>query len=205
MMHSSSVSSCSSLSVGFADPVHDAQRAFRRALEALSHPGQSFSLGLPVPGLALGPAMAHLLLALTDHDTPVWWQLPDAPAADWLRFHTGAPLAKDCASAVFAVLGTAADWPALDAFAQGALASPETSATLLVEVPALDSGPAQEWSGPGMREKQIVRIAGLTDSFWAQRQASQASFPLGVDIVFTCADAALGLPRTTRVRDVREI
>lgn len=194
-----------SISVGFADPVHDAQRAFRGALEALSRPGQPLSIGLPVPVLALGPAMAHLLLALTDHDTPVWWQRPDACAADWLRFHTGAPLARDCASAVFAVLGTAAVWPALDAFAQGVMTSPEMSATLLVEVPALDSGPALEWSGPGIREKQIVRIAGLTNNFWMQWQANQASFPLGVDIIFTCADAALGLPRTTRVRDLRGI
>ena len=92
------------LSGGFADPVHDAQAAFRNVLDALARPGRRFDLGRPVAGLALGPAMAHLLLALTDDDTPVWWQRPDAASMGWLRFHTGAPLASAPSEAAFAVL-----------------------------------------------------------------------------------------------------
>ena len=193
------------ISVGFADPVHDAQRAFRGALDALSRPGRRLSVGQSVKGLALGPAMAHLLLALTDDDTPVWWQEPDARTADWLRFHTSAPLAATAAEAAFAVLGVTAAWPLLDAFALGSMTSPEGSATLLVEVPSLDDGPALEWCGPGIRDMQTVRIAGLAENFWTQWQASHASFPQGVDIIFTCADVALGLPRTTRVRRLEGI
>jgi alpha-D-ribose 1-methylphosphonate 5-triphosphate synthase subunit PhnH len=45
-----------------------------------------------------------------------------------------------------------------------------------------------------------VRIAGLPNAFWVQWQTNHAAFPQGVDIIFTCADVALGLPRTTRVR-----
>jgi alpha-D-ribose 1-methylphosphonate 5-triphosphate synthase subunit PhnH len=188
------------LSAGFADPVHDAQHAFRRVLDALSRPGQRLALGSPVKGLALGPAMAHLLLALTDDDTAVWWQHSEGSAADWLRFHTGASRAATPAEAAFAVVTHAAALPPLDSFAAGSAESPEGSATLLVEVPSLDDGPAVEWRGPGIREMQTVRIAGLPENFWAQWQANHAAFPQGVDIVFTCADAALGLPRTTRVR-----
>lgn len=194
-----------SISLGFADPVHDAQRAFRGALDALSRPGRRLTVGQPVKGLALGPAMAHLLLALTDDDTPVWWQQPDAQTANWLRFHTGAPLAATAAEAAFAVLGMTAAWPSLEAFAQGSMTSPEGSATLLAEVSSLDDGPALAWRGPGIRDMQTVRIAGLPENFWTQWQASQASFPQGVDIIFTCADAALGLPRTTRVRRLEGI
>lgn len=188
------------LSAGFADPVHDAQHAFRSALDALSRPGRRFALGQPISGLALGPAMAHLLLALTDDDTTVWWQQSEGAAPDWLRFHTGASRAPTPGEAAFAVLTSAADMPSLDRFAAGSLESPDHSATLLVEVPSLDDGPALEWRGPGIQETQTVRIAGLPEHFWAQWQASHASFPQGVDIVFTCAGAALGLPRTTRVR-----
>lgn len=188
------------LSAGFADPVHDAQTAFRRVLEALSRPGRRFALGSPVEGLALGAAMAHLLLALTDDDTPVWWQQDDGGASGWLRFHTGAGFAAMPEEAAFAVLTDAGSMPALDSFPAGPMASPERSATLLVEVPSLETGPAVEWRGPGIQDKQTVCIAGLPDNFWAQWQANHAAFPQGVDIVFTCGGLALGLPRTTRVR-----
>ncbi|MES2385895.1 MAG: phosphonate C-P lyase system protein PhnH [Pseudomonadota bacterium] len=193
------------LSAGFADPVHEAQTAFRAVLEALSRPGQPVAIGRPVKGLALGPAMAHLLLALTDDDTPVWWQQAGGEAADWLRFHTGAPVAAAPADAAFAVIADVGAMPALDRFAAGSVESPEHAATLLIEVPSLSAGPAVEWHGPGIREMQTVRLAGLPGSFWTQWQANHAAFPQGVDIVFTCADAALGLPRTTRVRRLEGI
>ncbi|MDP2448133.1 MAG: phosphonate C-P lyase system protein PhnH [Polaromonas sp.] len=193
------------LSAGFADPVHDAQTAFRRVLDALSRPGRRFVLGSVVPGLALGPAMAHLLLALTDDDTPVWWQRDEGAAPDWLRFHTGAGRAAAPQEAAFAVLVDAGAMPPLDSFAPGSAEAPERSATLLVEVPSLDDGPAVEWRGPGIQDMQTVRIAGLPDPFWMQWQANHAAFPQGVDIVFTCADLALGLPRTTRVRRLEGI
>lgn len=192
------------LSAGFADPVHEAQAAFRGVLEALSRPGQRMAIGRPVKGLALGAAMAHLLLALTDDDTPVWWQQANE-TADWLRFHTGARVAAAPSDAAFAVIGDVGAMPALDIFAAGSVESPEHAATLLIEVPSLSDGPAVDWHGPGIRDKQTVRLAGLPASFWTQWQANHAAFPQGVDIVFTCADAVLGLPRTTRVRRLEGI
>lgn len=194
------MSAAQALSAGFADAVHDAQTAFRGVLDALSRPGRRFAIGCPIKGLALGPAMAHLLLALTDDDTPVWWQHSDAASADWLRFHTGASLAAAPELAAFAVICDAAALPPLDAFAAGSLESPEHSTTLFIEVASLDGGPALEWRGPGIRDMQTVCIAGLPEKFWAQWQANHAAFPQGVDMVFTCANVALGLPRTTRVR-----
>ena len=193
------------ISAGFADPVHDAQTAFRAVLDALSRPGRQFAVGQPVNHLALGPAMAHLLLALTDDDTAVWWQQTHPAAANWLRFHTGANLAATPEGAAFAVLVSAASLPPLDAFAAGSVENPERSATLLVEVASFDTGPAVEWRGPGILGMQTVRIAGLSDDFWAQWQANHALFPQGVDVVFTCGGVALGLPRTTRVRRLEEI
>ena len=199
------MSHLSEVSAGFADPVHDAQTAFRAVLDALSRPGKPVVIGQPVIGLALGPAMAHVLLALTDDDTAVWWQQDDRAAADWLRFHTGARQAAMPADAAFAVLVSAVGLPLLAAFAVGSVEAPERSATLLLEVASLDAGPAVEWRGPGILGMQTVRIAGLPDDFWAQWQANHMSFPQGVDVVFTCGGVALGLPRTTRVRRLEEI
>lgn len=189
-----------SMVAGFADPVHDAQRAFRCVLDALSRPGRPVTFGDQIPGLPLGAALAHLLLALTDDDTPVWWQPGQQDAARWLRFHTGALVADEPQQAGFAAIMDIGNMPALDNFCAGSAASPEQSSTLLLEVPSLDAGPALEWRGPGIQALQTVAIAGLPQGFWSQWQANHALFPQGVDIVFTCADRALGLPRTTRVR-----
>ena len=149
--------------------------------------------------------MAQLLLALTDDDTPVWWQQQDNVTAQWLRFHTGASITESPSGAAFAVSLDASGLPALEMFAAGTAAAPERSTTLLLEVPSLDAGPAVEWRGPGIQDVQSVRIAGLPDGFWLQWQANHAAFPQGVDIVFTCANAVLGLPRTTRVRRLESV
>lgn len=192
-------------SAGFADPVHDAQRAFRGALDALSRPGSPVDIGQRILALPLEAAIAHLLLALTDVDTAVWWQVPAESTSHWLRFHTGAPIASQPEEAVFAVVTDAAAMPALDAFAAGTLVSPELSTTVLVEVPSLDEGPALQWHGPGIRETHCVRVAGLPEGFWSQWQANHAAFPQGVDVIFTCGCRAIGLPRTTRVARLEAI
>ena len=193
------------LSVGFNDPVHDAQTAFRAVLNALSRPGRQVCVGHAVKGLALGPATAHVLLALADDDTAVWWQQDDGGGADWLRFHTGASQAASPIDAAFAVVVNAAKLPPLAAFAPGTAEAPEGSTTLIVEVASLDTGPAVEWLGPGILGIHTVQIAGLNDDFWTQWQANLALFPQGVDIIFTCANRAVGLPRTTRVRRLEEM
>ena len=194
-----------SLSAGFEDPVHGAQEAFRRVLDALSRPGRVFTLGAHTSTLNMGPALAQLLLALTDDDTPVWWQQQDSVAAQWLRFHTGAGIAESPADAAFAVSLDACGLPALETFAAGTAEAPEHSTTLLLEVPSFDTGPAVEWRGPGIQDFQPVRIAGLPEGFWSQWQANHAAFPQGVDIVFSCANAVVGLPRTTRVRRLESV
>jgi alpha-D-ribose 1-methylphosphonate 5-triphosphate synthase subunit PhnH len=186
------------LHAGLGDPVHDSQRAFRAALQALARPGHIQRIGAPVPGVPLGAAMAQLLLTLADEDTPLWWQRTDAQLAQWLRFHTGAGVAE-LRDAQFAVVLDPMAMPPLEAFAQGTLASPEFSCTLLIEVRSLHTGPLLHGRGPGIRERAALRIAGLHDRFWSQWQANHASFPQGVDLIFTSGDEVLGLPRTTRV------
>lgn len=190
----------STLAPGLLDGVHDSQQAFRSALDALARPGQVRHIGPALPGVALGGALARLLLSLSDDETPVWWQSTHADLPQWLRFHTGAPVAQRPDVASFAVLTDLTHLSALADFAPGSAASPELSCTLLIELPALVDGPTLEWHGPGIASVQRVGLSGLPDGFWAQWQANHAAFPQGVDIIFTCGDEALGLPRTTRVR-----
>jgi alpha-D-ribose 1-methylphosphonate 5-triphosphate synthase subunit PhnH len=188
------------LAAGLSDAVHESQEAFRMVMDALARPGQVRTIGAAVPGVALGGAMARLLLSLTDDETPVWWQGADPTVAQWLRFHTGAPLAHATGTASFAVVTDAASGLALADFAMGTVASPEFSSTLLVELPALVGGPELEWRGPGIQTVQRVALAGLPADFWAQWHTNHGAFPQGVDLIFTCGEQAMGLPRTTRVR-----
>lgn len=190
----------STLAPGLLDGVHDSQQAFRAALDALARPGQVRHIGPALPGVALGGALARLLLSLSDDETPVWWPDTAASLPQWLRFHTGAPVAQRPDAASFAVFTDLAHLSALADFAPGSAESPELSCTLLIELPALAGGPNLEWRGPGIAQVQRVGLTGLPDGFWAQWQANHVAFPQGVDILFTCGDAALGLPRTTRVR-----
>lgn len=159
-------------------------------------PGLPVSCGVApprVPGLM--PATVALLLALTDHETPVWWAAPQP--APWLQFHTGAPRAVDPAHAHFAVCPQGLAWPALDAFYPGSDASPERSTTLLIELSSCEAGAPQRCHGPGFREPRNLRLDGLPPGFWAQWQDNHARFPSGVDVLFTCGEYLVGLPRTT--------
>jgi alpha-D-ribose 1-methylphosphonate 5-triphosphate synthase subunit PhnH len=189
-----------SLAPGLPDDVHDSQQAFRAALDALARPGQVRWIGPALPGVALGGALARLLLSLSDDETPVWWQNAALDLPKWLRFHTGATMAERPDAASFAVFTDIAQGFALSEFAAGSAQSPEFSTTLFIELPSLVDGPALEWHGPGIETVQRVGLQGLPEDFWTQWQANHAAFPQGVDIVFTCGEQALGLPRTTRVR-----
>lgn len=186
------------LALGFADPVADAQQVFRLALQALAQPGTPLVCPPtlpPVPGLM--PATAALLLALADHETPVWWSRPEAAA--WLRFHTGAPTTARPEAAAFAVLCLGDAAPALAAFGAGSDDAPERSTTLLIELPSLVAGACTQWSGPGLRVPRSVQPAGLPAGFWAQWRGNRARFPSGVDLLLTCGQQLMGLPRTTAV------
>lgn len=188
------------LAAGFPDGVHDAQQAFRAVLDALARPGQIRVIGPALPGVALGGAMARLLLSLCDDDTPVWWQCDGAGLPHWLRFHVGASVADAPGAASFAAITDLGQGLTLADFAAGTAAAPEFSTTLLIELPSLTDGPMLAWHGPGIQGVQGVGLQGLPVDFWTQWQANHAAFPQGLDIIFTCGERALGLPRTTRVR-----
>ncbi|MEJ1938933.1 phosphonate C-P lyase system protein PhnH, partial [Nostoc sp. NIES-2111] len=120
---------------GFASPVHDAQAAFRSVMMAMARPGTVRRIE-SVPGTppALEPAAAAVALALCDFETPVWLDpalAGDEAVTSFLAFHTGAPLTASMAAAHFAFLPRGADVPEFTAFAQGELAYPDRSATLV--------------------------------------------------------------------------
>ena len=191
----------SSLSPGFADPAHDAQRLFRRVLDAFSHPGRIVSLA----GAAVGPgtisrATTAYLLTLADRDTPLWLAPAfDRPEVrDYLRFHAGTPMVVSRSEATFAVLRHE-DADPFEGFAVGTDTYPDRSATLVIEVPSLDEGPIRLCRGPGIDGEAHLAVAGLDDGFWRQCAANHALFPCGAALVFPSGSSLLALPRSISV------
>ncbi|WP_144113361.1 phosphonate C-P lyase system protein PhnH [Paraburkholderia sp. BCC1886] len=191
----------STLTPGFADPVHDTQAVFRTLLDALSRPGTigTVSNVLPQARAARAELAAFAaMLALCDYATPVWLAQPDTALASALRFHTGAPLVDDPADAAFAYVHEADALPALESFALGAAESPEQSVTLLIRVEALAGGTPVVLSGPGIQHTVSIAPRGLPDHFWRERAALAPLFPCGIDCYLVCGATLIGLPRTTR-------
>ena len=137
---------------GFADPVGDAQSCFRAVLDAMSHPGRIRPAGAGLrPPEPLAPATAAVLLTLADAESPVWLDEAAGAAADWLRFHCGVALAEPSAASFAVCLGAL---PPLAWFDWGSHDGPETSATVILQLPSFDAGPRLRLSGPGLREPE---------------------------------------------------
>ncbi|MFC6789830.1 phosphonate C-P lyase system protein PhnH [Methylobacterium komagatae] len=186
---------------GFTDPVHEAQGIFRAVLDALARPGTIQSIAAELdPPAPLTPELAAVALALTDGDTPVWFDPALAAAPDvaaYLRFHTGAPLTDDPARAAFALVREAGRCPPLAEFAQGTPAYPDTSTTLVLAFDAIEAGPGLRLAGPGIRGTADLAISPLPPSWPQDLRANHDGFPLGVDLILTAPGRLAGLPRST--------
>ncbi len=186
------------LLASFTHPVADAQRAFRRILKAMSEPGVMVSLPLAQGWGELSPAATAVLLTLVDQESALWLdqRVDSDTLRSNLRFHTGVPIVAE-RDAPFALTHAAANPdPAL--FAAGDNMAPEKSTTLIVEVPALNGGLTLRLSGPGLRESRAI-APQLPAAILHYLRERPHPFPQGVDLIFTCGEAMMALPRTTDV------
>src|SRR5665213_3357484 len=177
-------------------------RAFRIILNAMARPGKVFTL----PSLIeqSGPAYATtltVLLALGDHLTSIYLAeaFCTAEIEKLLRFHTASQLVEDRAQADFAILNAANAEMALGAWSRGNPEYPDQSATLLIQTTSLAQGQEVQFWGPGIQSPITVHIADINPSFWKARAAANATFPLGVDMIFVTSQEILGCPRSTHV------
>lgn len=178
---------------GFSDAPIQAARAFRAALEAMARPGTIHEARGATPPAPLSAAAGTLLLTLCDAETPLHLAgtTDCAPVRDWVTFHTGAPLV-DAGAAHFA-LGAWDDLQPLERFSPGLPAYPDRSATLIVEMTALEPTGVR-LTGPGIRFETFL---SLPEQAAFRRNA--ARFPLGLDFFFCAGSRLAALPRSTRI------
>jgi alpha-D-ribose 1-methylphosphonate 5-triphosphate synthase subunit PhnH len=186
---------------GFADPALESQMLFRSALTAMSRPGTiQICEPAPSPPTGVAPAANALLLALLDQDCRLWLSPSlNGAAAGSLRFHTGCVLVGEPRLADFALVAAPAELPPLGAFDPGSDEYPDRSATLVLQVQALESGGPWRLSGPGIRGEARLRAGGLGADFLAQWRSNAKNFPRGVDLFLACDARLCALPRTTRI------
>jgi len=182
----------------FCHPVADTQRAFRRIFKAMSEPGVTVSLpSLPAWGKTSVAATA-ILMTMVDRETPLWIdeKLCDEALLNNLRFHTGAPI-TDRTDAPFVLLHakTTAD---IARFSPGENVSPEKSRTVIIDVSGLSGGLAMRLRGPGLMEPRAI-APQLPESVLKYLRNRGHSCPQGLDLIFTCGENMMALPRTTDV------
>jgi alpha-D-ribose 1-methylphosphonate 5-triphosphate synthase subunit PhnH len=192
------------LASAFGDPVHASQGTFRAIMDALARPGTITTVAAAIaPPAPLKPAAAAIALTLLDYETPVWLDpaLAIAEVADWLRFHTGAPVTADPRAAAFAFVANSAEAPAFDTFALGTMDYPDRSTTLVLQIETFAGGECLALSGPGIAGTQTFRAELLPRRFREQLSSNRAAFPRGIDIILATDQAITALPRSVRVMD----
>lgn len=184
---------------GFQDPVHDSQRTFRSLLNALARPGILQTAAPVVPPLGLEPACAAACLTLLDLETSIWLQ-PGLSnlVKDWLLFHTGCRFIANPSMADFALIADLATAPDLEAFNWGSPEYPETSTSLLMQLPNLQEGAPITLEGPGILNS-ITIAPQIPGEYWNQWRVMTEAYPLGVDGWCLKGEQVLGLPRSTRL------
>jgi alpha-D-ribose 1-methylphosphonate 5-triphosphate synthase subunit PhnH len=183
----------------------DTRQMFNRILRAMSRPGtlQETTPPTPATGKHLDPAAAVILFTLLDADTPLWVGSEElALATRPIRQHTGAPLTRLPANALFALETRNLSSADPGRFNPGTAQVPHRSTTLLVPVEDIrEDGPLQI-SGPGIQAPKRLGCPGLPDTFFRQRATLSARFPMGIDMILVCGSRFTALPRTTVVEEI---
>jgi alpha-D-ribose 1-methylphosphonate 5-triphosphate synthase subunit PhnH len=193
----------SGLSAGFTDKVVSAQSTFRSVMDAMARPGSVqdivAAVGTPWP---IMPGTAALALTLFDHDTPIWLdpQMSEKPdVANWLTFHSGAPVVTVPAVCSFAVVANGAALPDLESFSFGTPEYPDRSTTLVLQVESLTEGCEFELRGPGINGAVVLRAKIEPRNLFERLAVNAALFPRGIDVVLVANDDIVAIPRTTRL------
>ncbi|MBU1175089.1 MAG: phosphonate C-P lyase system protein PhnH [Alphaproteobacteria bacterium] len=188
---------------GFSDMAIQSQSGFRTLMNAMARPATILRAPEPLRAPApMNPVAAMIALTLCDYDTMIWLDhglMNGEGLTSFLRFHTGAPLAKSQAEADFAFIANPRKMGDIAAFPLGTDAYPDRSATLVLQVEALTNATGVVLSGPGIKDKTRFGAAPLPENFWPMMRANAARYPRGIDVIFCSMTELAAIPRSTHV------
>jgi alpha-D-ribose 1-methylphosphonate 5-triphosphate synthase subunit PhnH len=98
-----------------------------------------------------------------------------------------------------AAFALALSLPDLTALPAGSHEAPERSATLVLQISELGSGPRYHLTGPGLREPVVLAARGLPTGFATVWQRNHALFPRGVDVILCARNILTALPRSVSI------
>lgn len=165
------------------------RETFLALMDAFSYPGRTFSL-------PAGDPFALIAETLIDLETSAY--AADAGLTALLA-STGSRVLPAESAAYH--LYPSADETALTGIAAasvGTLTYPDHAATVVIGGCTFGSGAVVTMTGPGIKDRTTVQVAGLPARFWTLR-ASRVRFPLGWDVYLLDGSQVIGLPRSTQV------
>ncbi len=180
------------------DPAFASQAAFRALMEAFARPGEIRTVRGATAPVPLAPATAALVQSLADYETPVWLDSTLAglsAVAEWIRFHTGAPLVTDPSAAAFALVADPNGMPDLARFSLGSEEYPDRSTTVVVQIERFE-GRSLSIEGPGIKTARSLAAQPLPDDFAERLRANRELFPRGIDLVLIAGEQVAVLPRS---------
>jgi len=189
------------------DLVHDLQQVYRKVLHSMSRPGTISSLSDIVERVDMNlPCYdATVLSAMTFLDAEVTFHILSEDKKDLIEKiseYTAAKFAPINEADFVIVLREdteAAIKSAIQKCKNGTLIDPQLSSTWIVESTPLNNTGECLLSGPGIQYTSQVNTS-FNASMWLERNERTKEYPLGLDLIFTDANAQIVcIPRTTSI------
>lgn len=169
------------------------QQVFRGLLDGFSYPGRIIACA----DIDTTACLA-ILIALVDGETTLADPQQLLQPALWAKLETRPCILEKAAFILLDGAQSAALKPCI-----GTLETPETGATILLRVAALNpdlTGNLRlQLSGPGIESTTSISVDGLHSTWITARQEWVSAFPLGVDLLLCDEHHFVAIPRTTQI------
>ncbi|MFC3419944.1 phosphonate C-P lyase system protein PhnH [Salinicoccus hispanicus] len=182
--------------------IHETQQHYRKLIDLFSRPGEVGAGRMEMPNFTrFSDAVLATVMTLLDNE--ICFATTAQGDREEFMTLTGAKCTEDYSVADFIVMKESdLTEEMMETIKAGTLASPEKSATLIIEVASIGSGYSYRLQGPGI--KTVNEVAMSLDPKWmAIRDTRCIEFPIGIDLILIDRDNHMTvIPRTTSVEVV---